>query len=51
MSSKAKDDGEFWWFDEETDELVVFLSPERQEELQKKLEDGITNTKERGKND
>lgn len=33
------DDGEFWWFDEETDELVVFLNPERQKELRKKMEE------------
>jgi hypothetical protein len=51
MHNKAEDDGEFWWFDGETNELVVFLNPERQEELQKKLEDDIKNTKERDKND
>lgn len=44
-------EGEFWWFDEETDELVVFLSPERRKELQNNLEDKMKNTKERDNND
>lgn len=33
------DEGEFWWVDEETNELVVFLSPERQEELGREIEE------------
>jgi hypothetical protein len=44
MSKKDEEDGEFWWFDEETDELVVFLSPERRAELQRSFEEEIENT-------